>query len=367
MADTINVSRPEATAWASGWRRLVLAAGMLVYPGITVAAIPSHSAGVAALAGYGIAALFTTGYIAAMLLSARVRLFWRVVAIMAALFIAELWFAQLDAFYLGAVVVSLTVLPLRAWSAPVVLITAAAAVVLPLLIPAWHSGPGVTQAVMVVFTALIWFAFAEIARANLTLLEARAEVARLASEAERNRIARDLHDLVGHSLTAITVKSNLARQLAENEQSPALAEIAEVEQLSRQALADVRAAVSGYRDVTLASELARARELLRASGIVADIPTATEPANPVAQELFGWAVREGVTNVVRHASATRCTVVVSAAGVTVTDDGAGVESREGNGLSGLRERADASGARVTAGPIDPRGWQLRVTLEGDRS
>jgi two-component system, NarL family, sensor histidine kinase DesK len=337
---------------------------MLVYPGITAAAISSHSVGLAALIGYAIVALFTAGYVVAMLVPGRIRPFWLLVSILAALFVAELWFAQIDAFYLGAVVASLTVLPLRGWSAPIVLLTGAAAIVLPILIPAWHSGPGVTQAVMVVFTALIWFAFAEIARSNRTLLEARAEVARLASEAERNRIARDLHDLVGHSLTAITVKSNLARQLSENENSPALREITEVEQLSRQALADVRAAVSGYREVTLASELARARELLRASGIVADIPTATEPADPAAQELFGWAVREGVTNVVRHASATRCTVTVSTAAVTITDDGAGVESTDGNGLAGLRERADASGAIVAVGPIAPRGWQLQVAFEG---
>jgi two-component system, NarL family, sensor histidine kinase DesK len=363
MADTMEVSRPEAEAWASGWRRLTLAAGMLVYPGITAASISAHSTGVAGLIGYGIVALFTAGYVAAMLLTGRARPFWLVVVLMAALFVAELWIAQIDAFYLGAVVVSLTVLPLRGWSAPIVLVTAAAAIVLPVLIPAWHSGPGVTQAVMVIFTALIWFAFAEIARANRTLLEARAEVARLASEAERNRIARDLHDLVGHSLTAITVKSNLARQLAENENSPALKEITEVEQLSRQALADVRAAVSGYREVTLAAELARARELLRASGIVADIPTATEPADPAAQELFGWAVREGVTNVVRHAHATRCTVAVSTAVVTITDDGAGEAAADGNGLIGLRERADANGALVTAGPVEPQGWQLRVALE----
>jgi two-component system sensor histidine kinase DesK len=288
--------------------------------------------------------------------------FWLLFGLLAALFVAELWFARIDAFYLGAVVASVSVLPLRRWAAPIVGVIAAAALVLPLLVPSWRQAPGWTQAVMVVFTALLWYAFGEIARANLTLLEARAEVARLASEAERNRIARDLHDLVGHSLTAITVKSNLARQLAANENSPALKEITEVEQLSRQALADVRAAVSGYREVTLSGELARARELLRASGVIADIPTAVEPAGTDEQELFGWAVREGVTNVVRHAAATRCSIVVSPSGVTITDDGVGGRSSEGNGLAGLRERASVDGARITAGPIRPRGWQLTVAL-----
>lgn len=185
----------------------------------------------------------------------------------------------------------------------------------------------------------------------------------MASEAERNRIARDLHDLVGHSLTAITVKSNLARQLAAGESSPALKEITEVEQLSRQALADVRSAVSGYREVTLAAEIARARELLRASGIAVDIPTATEPIDATAQELFGWVVREGTTNVVRHAHATRCTIAVSATSVEIDDNGAASPAEVGNGLRGLCERAHGVGASFEAGPTHPRGWRLRVAFE----
>jgi two-component system sensor histidine kinase DesK len=315
-----------------------------------------------ALIAYALVAVFTIGYIAAMVRVGRPVTFWLLLVGLALIFVVELLFARIDAFYLGAVVAALAVIPLRGWAAPVVLVVAACALVLPILLPSWGDPPGWTQAIMIIFTALIWYAFAEIARANRTLLEARAEVARLASESERNRIARDLHDLVGHSLTAITVKSNLARQLAGKEDSPALREITEVEQLSRQALADVRAAVSGYREVTLASELARARELLRASGILADIPTAAEPADPIAQELFGWAVREGVTNVVRHANASRCTIQVSRAAVTITDDGRGQGASEGNGLAGLRERAVESGGTVTVGPIIPHGWRLRVTL-----
>jgi two-component system sensor histidine kinase DesK len=237
------------------------------------------------------------------------------------------------------------------------------AIIVPWAVPSWESGPGWVQAIMIAFTVLLVYAFAEIARANHTLIEARAEVARLASEAERNRIARDLHDLVGHSLTAITVKSNLARQLAADESSPALREITEVEALSRQALADMRAAVTGYREVTVAGELAVGRELLRASGVTADLPTAADAVGTDNQELFGWAVREGITNVVRHAHATRCTVILSPSQVLVVDDGVGGLAPAGSGLVGLRERVAAAGADIEVGPIRPHGWSLRVSFE----
>ena len=364
MTESTAPERADAQPWIRGWRRLVLAAGMLVYPAITAATIHQYSTGLAAVIGYVLVVAFAGCYVGAMLSVARLARtpFWVLLAAMTALFVAEFWFAQIGAFFLCAVVVSLAVLPLRAWVAPFVVVAAIACIVVPLVTPGWQDGPGWTEAIMVVFTALIWYAFTEIAQTNQALLETRAEVARLASETERNRIARDLHDLVGHSLTAITVKSNLARQLAASESSPAVREITEVEQLSRQALADVRAAVSGYRDVTLAGELARAKELLRASGIIADIPTATEPPDSVSQELFGWAVREGVTNVVRHSRASRCTISVSAIAVEVSDDGLATAATPGNGITGLRERADAVGATVVAGPTTPRGWRLRVEV-----
>ncbi|NBH02801.1 histidine kinase, partial [Amycolatopsis sp. SID8362] len=164
---------------------------------------------------------------------------------------------------------------------------------------------GWAQAVALVFTVLMVGAFAEAIRANTALVAARAEVARLASEAERARIARDLHDLLGHSLTAITVKSTLARRLVDADGARAGEEMSAVETLARQALTEVRAAVSGYREVSLAGELARGRELLRACGVTADLPTATDVVAPTHQELFGWVVREGLTNVARHARATR--------------------------------------------------------------
>ena len=351
--------------WAQGWRRRVLAAGMLVYPLVTAAAIAQHSTGADAIVGYVIVAAFSCCYVLTAIAVAQLAWlrYWILLGVMAALFLAAFPYARTDAFDLCAVVVSMAAAHLGRRAVPIVALCTLASLVVPLAVPSWHSGPGWTQAIMIVFTVLTVYGFSEIARANEALVLARAEVARLASDAERNRIARDLHDLVGHSLTAITVKSNLARQLAADESSPSLREITEVETLSRQALADVRAAVSGYREVTLAGELARGRELLRASGITADLPTAADVVDAAHQELFGWVVREGLTNVVRHARASRCTVTVSAAAVEIVDDGGGGPVSNGNGLTGLRERAEPVGGRVEAGPATPRGWRLRVSLD----
>ena len=131
-------------------------------------------------------------------------------------------------------------------------------------------------------------------------------------------------------------------------------QITEVEELCRRVLTEVRAAVSGYREVTLASELARGRELLRVSGIAADLPTATDVADPAHQELFGWAVREGLTNVIRHSRARSCAVRVSASCVEIIDDGHGSGAPPGNGLAGLRERAAPPAVAWTPGRCSPR-------------
>jgi two-component system, NarL family, sensor histidine kinase DesK len=133
--------------------------------------------------------------------------------------------------------------------------------------------------------------------------------------------------------------------------------------LSRDALADVRRAVQGYRDLTLPGELARAREALRAAQIEADLPHSAEEVRSDLRELFAWTVREGVTNVIRHSGATRCTVRLAEAGVEVRDDGAGPQpgTGAGSGLDGLRERATAAGAVLVTRTLEPRGFALSVT------
>lgn len=236
----------------------------------------------------------------------------------------------------------------------------------PVAIPSWHDSLSAAfdnvAPLAIPVVAIVTYGVVALQRSNRALAEARAEVARLSAESERSRIARDLHDLLGHSLTTITVKAGLARRVGVTDPERASREITEVEDLSRQALTDVRAAVSSYREATLASELARGRELLRASGVTADFPTATDVVDAAHQELFGWAVREGLTNVARHARATTCTVTLTASVVEIRDNGIGGHPSCGHGLAGLRERASAAGGTVEAGPLDPRGWLLRVAL-----
>ena len=356
--------------WAQGWRRRALAAGMLVYPLVAAAGVSQYSRGGDAPTGYLILAGFSACYVLAIISAARHSWprFWLLLGAMTVLFVAETPFARAQAFLLCAVIVSMAAANLRRFAAPIVVTGVLASLVVPWAWRPWHTGPGWFEAVAIVFTVLTVNAFSEITLANRALLEARAEIAQLASEAERSRIARDLHDLLGHSLTAITVKAGLARRLAGSDPARSLREIIEVEDLTRGVLADVRAAVSNYRDVSLAGELARGRELLRASGVAADLPTATDVVDATHQELLAWAVREGLTNVVRHAHATRCTVLLSASDVEIRDDGVGSgpasadDAPAGNGLAGLRERVAAAGGSMEAGPLSPRGWRLRVAL-----
>jgi two-component system sensor histidine kinase DesK len=202
--------------------------------------------------------------------------------------------------------------------------------------------------------------------ANTTALyQARQEVERLAAEQERMRIARDLHDLLGHALTTVTVKAELAARLATIDPERAATEMTEVAALARQGLADVRSTVAGYRGMSLIAELAAAREVLSAAGMSAQLPASVEEVPLPARELFGWAVREGITNAVRHSRASRVTVTLTANSVEIADDGRGAEPgtfSDGHGLAGLAERAREAGGSATAGPRADGGFRLRVDL-----
>jgi two-component system sensor histidine kinase DesK len=344
----------------------------LVYLIFVAASVGENSHGPAQTAGYAILAAFVVCWLAAPLLFSpykQQRGFWPYCALLTALCAAEIPFAHAAGFVLCIFLTVIAVGRFGVRSAPIVAGFALAALVVPVAISSWHvslraSFDDITP-IGIPIAGLIVFVTLQVMRGNQALAEARAEVARLAAENERIRIARDLHDLLGHSLTTITVKAGLARRLGSADPAGALGQIAEVEELSRQTLAEVRAAVSSYRDVTLVGELARGRELLRASGIAADLPTATDVVDPNHSELLGWALREGLTNVVRHARATTCAVRLSPDGVEITDDGIGSAAPPGNGLSGLRERVLAAGGSVDAGPLEPSGWRLRVSLAGN--
>lgn len=354
--------------WTQGWRRFVLPGVFLVYLLYVAQAVAKHSHGAGAVAGYVVLIIFCVCYLLMLSHGSQVtrRRFWVLYGVLFALFVVELPFARDAAFLMCLYITAVTVARLGVRSLPIVLALALAALLVPVAIPSWHESLatsfGNVTPVAILVVALVTFGVLQVLEGNRALAQARAELARLAAENERFRIARDLHDLLGHSLTTITVKAGLARQVGEADPARALHEIAEVEALARGSLADVRAAVSSYRDVTLAGELATGRELLRAAGITADLPRAVDVVDPAHQELFGWVVREGLTNIVRHAHAGWCAVRLSASWVEIVDDGVGGAARPGSGLSGLRERVTAAGGVVDAGPLQPKGWRLRVSL-----
>jgi two-component system sensor histidine kinase DesK len=197
-------------------------------------------------------------------------------------------------------------------------------------------------------------------------------MARLAVAEERLRFARDLHDLVGHSLSVIALKAELAERLLQRDPARAAEHVTDVKDVARTALGEVREAVSGYRQPTLVDELAGARMALRAAGIDAELQGSEVELPPDVEALLAWTVREGTTNIIRHSGARSCRIAVrpglAMASAEVVDDGAGAvfgddgEKPSGNGLAGLRERAAQLAGRVEAGAAPEGGFRLRVTV-----
>jgi len=209
----------------------------------------------------------------------------------------------------------------------------------------------------------------ELIRTTIELREARATVAHLAANEERLRLARDLHDLLGHSLSLITLKSELAGRMLPDHPEKAAQQVADIEQVSRQALVDVREAVTGYRRPRLAGELAGAQVALTAAGVTTDLPAEPDLTGvpEESESALAWALREAVTNVVRHSGARRCAVELvhrqtldgPVLELSVEDDGSGGSggTTPGNGLTGLTERLEKAGGSLEAGRIR-RGFRL---------
>ncbi|MBV8220764.1 MAG: hypothetical protein JO325_20055 [Solirubrobacterales bacterium] len=186
---------------------------------------------------------------------------------------------------------------------------------------------------------------------NMELSAARAELARLAVAEERERFARDLHDLLGHSLSVSALKAELAGRLLGDAPFAAAREVGELERVARTALGEVREAVSGYRQPTLAGELAGARMALSAAGIAADVHDSRATLDPPVEAVLAWAVREGATNVIRHSGARHCTLKITSsltdAAVEVIDDGRGAVTN-GNG-GGVPSAGVAGNAGIPSG------------------
>jgi two-component system sensor histidine kinase DesK len=211
---------------------------------------------------------------------------------------------------------------------------------------------------------------------NEQLVQARAELAKLAVAAERERFARDLHDLLGHTLSVITLKAELAGRLLPDKPAEAAHEVREVEEVARNALSEVREAVSGYRQPTLDGELEGALMALSAAGIEVSVERPEVALDPEIEAVLAWTVREGATNVIRHSHARHVQLKISAtltdAAVEVLDDGLGTDpssngSRETHGLAGLRERARAVRGHIEAGAQPGGGYRLAVSVPTGRA
>jgi two-component system sensor histidine kinase DesK len=252
------------------------------------------------------------------------------------------------------------------WIAGITLVALAVAWMTPWSHPLTLSG-------VAVFTPLIGFVCvhdADVRRRNASLRLAQDEIARLAVQGERHRIAADLHDVLGHTLSVIVLKAELATKMSDRDPAAARAEMADVERIARDALATTRKVVTGIQATTLADEILRARTVLAGAGVTLDLdppdqaPDASELPGEV-QHALAMVVREAVTNILRHAHASTCRIHVAASSadvcVEISDDGVGGDLHEGNGLRGMRARlAEVGGhlTRVSAGA----GTHLRASV-----
>ncbi|MEU1885452.1 sensor histidine kinase [Micromonospora sp. WMMD987] len=267
------------------------------------------------------------------------------------------WFSGLGVF---AAIMLLINFPLRWW--PVILtgLIGSFTLIAQFMLHA-ERGSIVVLLVLLVIVGATQVAVYKQIETSMQLQEARTELTHLAIAEERLRIARDLHDILGQRLSAVTLKAEIAAQMVVRDPHRAVNEILEVSATARDALAEVRAAVSGYRTVWLRAEAESSEALLTACGVTVTV------AGPLSlprltNETAGWVVREATTNVIRHASAQRCWITVVDEGdtfvVQVADDGAGGALDQpfsyGTGLTGLAERIDIVGGELEVGPRDGR-------------
>lgn len=258
---------------------------------------------------------------------------------------------------------------------PVMLLLTALAGVTAELREPW-SGVGVAYGTFV--SGMVTAAILALSETVKELQTTREELARTAVARERLRFSRDLHDLLGHTLSVIVVKSEAARRMATRDLDAALDQITDIESVGRQALTEIREAVTGYREGSLSTELDRARSALTAAGIEPDIRRSGPPLTAQHEALLGWVVREAVTNAVRHSAANHCEITVTSSEervkLRISDNGHGRQgSKEttsmagttritgGTGLKGLTERLASAGGSLVAG-TSPRGGFL-VTAE----
>lgn len=250
--------------------------------------------------------------------------------------------------------------PARAAAAIVGLVVVLMAETVYFGIPLWGWLPGL----MCLAVGFSNIHFAENMRHGLAMRRADEQIEQMAKIAERERIARDLHDLLGHTLSVIVMKSELASKLADRDPARALQEIRDVERVSRDALTEVRRAVEGYRQHGLAGEVHNAAAALQTAGVAFERDLAPLALLPKQETALAMALRESITNVVRHAGASRCRVSLHADGgrvvFTIQDNGRGGLPQEGNGFNGIRMRIAEAGGTVSIDGAD--GMRVVITL-----
>jgi two-component system sensor histidine kinase DesK len=342
----------------------------LVYLEGTLRALTGHPGGWRRDLGLVALALFAVGYLLAVTQGRRVRRTgeerslagrWAQVGVLVALVALMMPGAGQHAVraLIYVVAVAMMNLPIRQALAVGVLIFGAAQVS-PRAVPGWRDeGDGLA----VLLAGVAVWGIRQAFERNQRLVDAQAELGALAVERERARIATDLHDILGHSLTVVTVKAELAQRLLDTDPERARTELRDLERLCRDALADVRSTTRGVRGVSLATELAAAREALAAANVQARLPSAADEIASPWRELFAWTIREAVTNLVRHSGATTCEIRLTPASVEVLDNGTGAHrgAAGGQGLTGLRRRAEELGARLSAADrTDAPGFRVLV-------
>jgi two-component system sensor histidine kinase DesK len=225
----------------------------------------------------------------------------------------------------------------------------------------WHAAWPV---IFVLIIGAINIHYYQVGRANARLRLAHDEIEHMAKLAERERIARDLHDVLGHTLSLIVLKSELASKLAERDPERSREEIRDVERIAREALAEVRTAVSGYRTSGLAAEVQHARNTLTTAGVRLETDVTSHKLPPSHEAVLSLALREAVTNIVRHSGARNVRLTIEANDTSCTlaiaDDGRGGNAPFGSGLSGMRERVGILGGTLTR--TGSNGTTLTVTL-----
>lgn len=248
------------------------------------------------------------------------------------------------------------------WAVTIALITLATTAAVPVLTGTWPETSFFSLIVLMVggITALVRVLTDRGQRHQEAVDELRLV-------AERDRMARDVHDVLGHSLTVISMKAELADRLIEADPQVARAELNQIQSLSREALAEIRATVSGMRVARLADELERAAGALKDAGIDAQLPTDATVVDPRHRIVLAWVLREAVTNVVRHSGARSCQVRCGPSYLSVIDDGVGISGPHGQGLRGLTQRVSNAGGtvRIQPGP-EGIGTELTVLFDTDQ-